>query len=80
MLGIVAFAALVLVAIWATALFFAQRERDAIFDNARAELTGAQATLAAHIGRTFESALAIQSSVDHWLAEHSGALPPADLS
>ncbi len=79
-LGIVAFAALVLAAIWATVLFLAHRERDAVFASARAELIGAQATLAAHVGRTFESALAIQSSVDHWLGEHSTETPPTDLS
>ena len=61
---------MVVAGIWTTALHLAREDRHTTFVDARAELVGAQKTIAAQVGRTAESALGVLAAVETWLSAH----------
>jgi signal transduction histidine kinase len=64
------FALLVVAGIWTMALHLSGEARQATYLDARAEIVGAQKTIAAQVGRTAESAIGMLAAVETWLATH----------
>jgi len=65
--AVLLFTTAVILGIWATAWYLAAQDRHDVLRDARAELLGAQKTIAAQVGRTFEGAQSLLYAVDIWL-------------
>lgn len=77
--AIVAFAALVLVGIWTTAIWLLSSSRNGVMKDARDELVGAQRIISAQIGRTFDTARGVLRFTDIWLEDQASSAHPHPL-
>jgi signal transduction histidine kinase len=66
-IAIVVFTLVVISGIWAIVLWRFAADREHSYEQAQAELFGAQNLVAAHVGRTVESAKSLLDAVDRWL-------------
>lgn len=70
-LAVLAFTFVVIGGIWGVVLWRLDADRERTYEQAQAELLGAQGLLAAHVGRTIESAKNLLDSIDRWLVNQN---------
>ncbi len=79
-IAVVAFAAIVIAGIWGVVHWRLATERAKTYEQAQAELLGAQNILAAHVGRTVESGKNLIEAVDRWLGSQNAYSDIDDLA